>query len=72
MTPEQIFGQLLVLGKRWMVVESRFEPKCSIFFLKVDETPELWPKASVRAGSPVVCHDHIESIQWLHLNVFNK
>ena len=42
MTPEQTFGQLLGLGKSWRVVESRFEPESSTFFLKVEETPELW------------------------------
>jgi hypothetical protein len=39
MTPEQTFGQLLGLGKSWRVVESRFEPESSTFFLKVEETP---------------------------------
>ena len=72
MTPEQTFGQLLGLGKSWKVVESRFEPESSTFFLKVEETPELWPEESARAGTPVVCHDHVEPMQWRHLNVFNK
>ena len=72
MTPEQTFGQLLGLGKSWKVVESRFEPESSTFFLKVEETPELWPEESARAGTPVTCHDHVEPMQWRHLNVFNK
>ena len=72
MTPEQTFGQLLGLGKSWNVVESRFEAESSTFFLKVEETPELWPEESARAGTPVVCHDHVEPMQWRHLNVFNK
>ena len=72
MTPEQTFGQLLGLGKSWKVVESRFEAESSTFFLKVEETPELWPEESARAGTPVVCHDHVEPMQWRHLNVFNK
>ena len=72
MTPEQTFGQLLGLGKSWRVVESRFEAESSTFFLKVEETPELWPEESARAGTPVVCHDHVEPMQWRHLNVFNK
>jgi transposase len=72
MTPEQTFGQLLGLGKSWRVVESRFEPESSTFFLKVEETPELWPEESARAGTPVTCHDHVEPMQWRHLNVFNK
>ena len=72
MTPEETFGQLLGLGKSWKVVESRFEAESSTFFLKVEETPELWPEESTRAGTPVVCHDHVEPMQWRHLNVFNK
>ena len=72
MTPEQTFGQLLGLGKSWRVVESRFEAESSTFFLEVEETPELWPEESARAGTPVVCHDHVEPMQWRHLNVFNK
>jgi transposase len=72
MTPEQTFGQLLGLGKSWKVVESRFEPESSTFFLKVEETPELWPEESARAGTEVTCHDHVEPMQWRHLNVFNK
>jgi transposase len=72
MTPEQTFGQLLGLGKSWKLVESRFEPESSTFFLKVEETPELWPEESARAGTPVTCHDHVEPMQWRHLNVFNK
>jgi hypothetical protein len=38
----------------------------------VEETPELWPEESVRARTPVTCHDHVEPMQWRHLNVFNK
>jgi transposase len=72
MTPEQTFGQLLGLGKSWRVVESRFEAESSTFFLKVEETPELWPEESARAGTPVTCHDHVEPMQWRYLNVFNK
>ena len=63
MTPEQTFGQLLGLGKSWRVVESRFEPESSTFFLKVEETPELWPEESTRSGTPVACRDHVEPMQ---------
>ena len=63
---------MLGLGKSWKLVESRFEPESSTFFLKVEETPELWPEESARAGTPVTCHDHVEPMQWRHLNVFNK
>ncbi len=53
-------------------MESRFEAESSTFFLKVEETPELWPEESARARTPVTCHDHVEPMQWRHLNVFNK
>ena len=53
-------------------MESRFEPESYTFFLKVEETPELWPEESARARTPVTCHDHVEPMQWRHLNVFNK
>ena len=52
MTPEQTFGQLLGLGKSWKVVESRFAPESSTFFLKVEETPELWPEESDGRNGP--------------------
>jgi hypothetical protein len=71
MTPKQTFGQLLGLGKSWRVVESRFEPESSTFFLKVEETPELWPKESARAGTPMVCHDHVEPMQCKRTPVFS-
>ena len=62
MTPEQTFGQLLGLGKSWRVAESRFEPESSTFFLKVEETPELWPEEGIRSGIPATFHDHVEPI----------
>jgi hypothetical protein len=53
MTPEQTSGQLLGLGKSWRVVESRFEAESSTFFLKVEETPELWPPMSSRCSGGI-------------------
>ena len=61
---------MLGLGKAWRVVEARLE--ASAFVLKVEETPDLWPEESARAGTPVTCYDHVEPMQWRHLNVFNK
>ena len=72
MTPEETFGQLLGLGKAWRVVEARLDAKASAFVLKVEETPDLWPEESSRARTPVTCYDHVEPLQWRHLNVFNK
>jgi hypothetical protein len=72
MTPEETFGQLLGLGKAWRVVEARFDANASTFVLKVEETPNLWPEESARAGTPMTGNDHVEPMQWRHLNVFNK
>ena len=72
MTPEETFGQLMGLGKARRVLEARLEASSSTFLLKVEETPHLWPEESTRAGTPVTCHDHVEPMQWRHLNVFNK
>jgi hypothetical protein len=52
------------------VVEARLE--ASAFVLKVEETPDLWPEESARDGTQVTCYDHVEPMQWRHLNVFNK
>jgi len=72
MTPEATFGQLLGLGKAWRVVEAGLEASSSTFVLSVKVTAELWPEESARAGTKVTCHDHVEPMQWRHLNVFNK
>ena len=63
---------MLGLGKAWRVVEARLEGSSSTFVLSVKETAELWPEESARAGTKVTCHDHVEPMQWRHLNVFNK
>ena len=54
------------------MVDARFEPESSTFVLKVRETAKLWPEESTRSCTPVVCPDHVEPMQWLHLNVFKK
>jgi hypothetical protein len=46
--------------------------KFPAFVLKVEETAAMWAEESKRAGTPVTCHDHFESMQWRHLNVFNR
>ncbi len=63
---------MLGLGKAWRVLEARLEARSSIFLSKVEETPHLWPEESTLAGTPVTCHDHVEPMQWRHLNVFSK
>ena len=73
MTPEETFGQLLGLGSAWQLVEARLDASSTRFVLKVQEIASLWgPEESTRAGTPVTCHDHVEPMQWRHLNVFNK
>ncbi len=53
-------------------MESRFEVKSSMVFLRVEETPDLWPEKRARARTPVTCHNQVEPMQWLHLNVLNN
>ena len=53
MIPEKTFGQLLGLGKAWRVVEARLEASSLTFLVKVEETPDLWPEESARAGTSV-------------------
>ena len=62
MTPEQAFKQLMGLGKSWRLVEARFEPQSFTFFLKVEETPELWPEESIRWGIPATFPNHVEPL----------
>ncbi len=38
----------------------------------VTETEALWPEESAKCGQAVTCYDHVEPMQWRHLNVFNK
>ena len=52
MTPEELFGQFLGLGKAWCVHEARLEARSSTSLLKVDETTQLWPEENTRAGIP--------------------
>ena len=72
MTPEETFHQLLGLGQGWKVVRSEFEEKEQTFVICVQETDQLWPEESRRYGQEVICYDHVEPMQWRHLNVFNK
>lgn len=72
MTPEQMFEQLLGLGASWKVVRTEFEVERSTFVICVSETEALWPEESAKCGQEVKCYDHVEPMQWRHLNVFNK
>jgi hypothetical protein len=72
MTTEDTFRELLGLGKARRVLEARLGASSSSFLLKVEEMLELWPEESTHAGNKVVGHDHVEPMQWRHLNIFNK
>ncbi len=54
------------------MVEARLDANSSAYVVKVEEAPDLWPEESARAGTPVSCYNHVEPMQWRHLNVFNK
>jgi transposase len=71
MTPEKLFHELLGLGLKWEVIETRFDRKSRIVFLDVRETSDLWESVRCpRDGGMVSCYDHCEGLSWRHLNVF--
>ena len=72
MTPEETFEQLLGLGTSWKVIRTEFEVKENTFVICVSETEALWAEESAKCGQEVICYDHVEPMQWRHLNVFNK
>ena len=72
MSPEEVFHRLLGLGEAWRVVRTAFEEKNNTFVIAVEETPKLWEQESDRLKQKVTCYDHVEPMQWRHLNVFNK
>ena len=59
MIPEETLGWLLELGKTCRVLEAQIEFEPSTWVSKVQETPELWPEQSARAGTPMVVHDQV-------------
>src|SRR6266545_2246739 len=72
MTPEQTFEQLLGLGTSWKGTRTEYEAEQNTFVICVEETEALWAEESAKNGCPVTCYDHVEPMQWRHLNVFNK
>ena len=71
MTPEKMFHELLGLGMKWEVKESRFERESGTVFLKIQERAELWEGVRCpKDGGDVFCYDHTEELTWRHLNVF--
>jgi len=72
MTPEETFEKLLGLGSSWKVMSTDYEVERNTFVICVAETEALWPEESAKCGQSVTCYDHVEPMQWRHLNVFNK
>jgi len=72
MTPEKTFEQLLGLGAGWQVLSTDYEAQENTFVIRVGETAALWAQESAKQGQAVTCYDHVEPMQWRHLNVFNK
>jgi len=71
MTPEQLFHELLGLGRQWRVARCEFTLEDGLVRLWIEETPELWTLESISAGQAVRCYDHVgEELVWRHLNVF--
>jgi transposase len=72
MMPEETFEKLLGLGSSWKVIRTDYEAEQNTFVICVSETEALWAEESARNGQTVTCYDHVEPMQWRHLNVFNK
>jgi transposase len=72
MTPEETFEKLLGLGSSWKVIRTDYEEENNAFVICVTETEALWAEESAKSGQTVTCYDHVEPMQWRHLNVFNK
>jgi len=71
-TPEETFEKLLGLGASWKVISTDYEMERNTFVICVKETEALWAEESAKSGQAVICYDHVEPMQWRHLNVFNK
>jgi hypothetical protein len=69
---EDTFHQLLGLNDCWRVITASYDEPKSRFVIQVEETAELWKAESTRLGHEVSCYDHVEPMEWRHLNVFNK
>ena len=71
MTPEKLFHELLGLGLKWEVVESRFDRESGTVFLEIRETQALWGSVHCPQDTgAVTCYDHTEVLTWRHLNIF--
>jgi len=71
-TPEETFHRLLGLDECWKVITLEFREADNAFWIAVEETPKLWARETARLGQPVSGYDHVDSMEWRHLNVFAK
>lgn len=60
------------LGDEWRVISTHYEMAKNTFVIAIEETAKLWPGETRRNGWKTTCYDHVEPMQWRHLNVFNK
>lgn len=77
MISEEAFARLLQLDECWQVMTAEYEPaEPGRFTIVVQETAALWPKQRCPEGTcgglKVVCHDHVETRTWRHLDAFGK
>ena len=77
MITELAFARLLQLDECWQVMTAEYEPaEPGRFTILVQETAALWPTQrcpeAICGGLKVVCHDHVETRNWRHLDAFGK
>ena len=77
MIAENAFQRLLGLDESWEVTAAEFETEpVERFVLVIRETKKLWaqlvcPEPNC-AGKRIVCHDHVDTRSWRHLDAFGK
>lgn len=71
MIPEKVFQQILILGDAWEVFATDYDENQRKVFIRVRETPRLWPAAHCPKcnAQSVAGYDHVPERQWRHLNV---
>jgi transposase len=69
---EGTFHRLLGLDEGWRVLRASYDDAKGRFEIHVAETPKLWEQESARLKCEVRGYDHVPSMEWRHLNVFNK
>ena len=71
MRTEDMFHELLGLGRDWEVYECSFDKTSGVISLRIRELPGLWEHIRCpRCGQKATCYDHTQELTWRHLNVF--